>query len=358
MNKKCPSASFFTPKTNRRSMKENFNHPVQHQNRVFFKTVVFILFLNLTAWMMYACASQGMLPEPLVQQEAAPSPELQPAPLPEQLAEVIVEPVIETPVAPVAEVIAEPVVEPLVEAPAEPVLETIAEPVIETPVEPVAEVIIEPVVEVIVEPVVEAPVVTRPPLVVRSPQVTVFNGEPQPFSINYGGNIELVYFPSVITRREGSGGSLMAPVQAGDYYIRLRRYNENRDDIIEEIFAELRILKRPVRIITAAFQEAFFDGNPKRIEARAEPELQIFVTYYPNPELRETAVRAASSAAEENNPAGNPVPSISQTARGVRRVPVAPTERGTYYVWVFFPGDENHESAQAFVEFTIRPPVR
>ena len=110
--------------------------------------------------------------------------------------------------------------------------------------------------------------------------------------------------------------------------------------------------KRPVKIITEEFQQAPYDGNPKRIQASSEPPVRLFISYYPNRQLMETAQRAVGEAPS----GGNPTRRLTQTFSGYRRVEQSPVEQGTYYVWIYFPGDDNHETAHAQVEFTIIAP--
>jgi len=108
-----------------------------------------------------------------------------------------------------------------------------------------------------------------------------------------------------------------------------------------------------LKIEAEEIQQTHFDGNPKRVQARAEPPVPLFFSYYPNRELRETAQRAV----RETTSRGDSVRRLTQTFRGFRRMERAPVEQGIYYVWIFFPGDNNHEAAHANVEFTILPPA-
>ena len=192
-------------------------------------------------------------------------------------------------------------------------------------------------------------------LIVNSPQEAVYNGEPQPISFYYTGeeDPDIIYYPSREARKEDREGSSTTPVQAGTYYVYLRHPGGNEDVSGEEILAEYQILKRPVKIETEEKQQAHYDGNPKRVQARAEPPVSLSYSYYPNRELRETAQRAVRETASRRDSTKR----LTQTFRGYRRVERAPVEQGIYYVWIFFPGDNNHEAAHANVEFTILPPA-
>ena len=198
----------------------------------------------------------------------------------------------------------------------------------------------------------------HPRLIVKSSQELVYNGKPQPVSFHYiGEKVPIViYYHSPEARKEGREGSSSAPVRAGTYYVRVVIYPGEHEHIpVEEVFVEYRILKQPVKIEAEEFQEAFYNGNPKRIQARADPPVPLSYSYYPNRELMETAQRSVEESALRGNSAPRP---ITETYRGYRRVERAPIERGIYYVWIYYPGDENHEAAHANVEFTILAPAR
>ena len=184
-------------------------------------------------------------------------------------------------------------------------------------------------------------------LVVPSPQEAVYDGKAQRFIFYYDGDEEpeLLFYPSREARAMNRDGSAAAPVQAGVYYVSVRCDNE-------EAYAEFRILKHPVKIKAMDVQETYYNGNPKRVQASSEPDLPLSYSYYPNPELRAEAIKIAL----ENAVKGNYRPPPQSDFKGYRRVDRAPSEQGTYYVWIYFPGDINHEAASAMVEFTILPP--
>lgn len=185
----------------------------------------------------------------------------------------------------------------------------------------------------------------RPAVIVKSSQVVVYNGKPQPISFSYAGeqDLNIVYYPSREARTENREGSPAAPVQAGTYFVRIR-------NSYEELLAEYRILKRPVTIEAAENQYAYYNGDPKRIKAGAEPSVPLSYSYYPNRELREAAQNAVKEPVSGGN-SGRRL--LTQSYTGYRRVERAPIEPGTYYVWIYFPGDKNHEAAQKNVQFTI-----
>jgi len=189
---------------------------------------------------------------------------------------------------------------------------------------------------------------------VPSPQVTVYNGTSQPIYYYCSGGDEpsIVYYLTPESRDAGRVGSTAAPVSAGFYYVRVKfpRY-------ASEFYAEYRIQKSPVAIRTEGKQSARYNGDPQRIIARAEPAVPLNYSYYPNLGLRDSAVNSARLPGSEESSRAGYSRSFSQTFDGYRRVDRAPIEQGTYYVWVFFPGDVNYEAAEAFVEFEILPPL-
>jgi len=183
----------------------------------------------------------------------------------------------------------------------------------------------------------------EPSLTIQSPQETIYSGKALPITFSYDGedHPEVFYYLSLRALEEQRGGSYMAPTETGLYYVLVRC-------LYEELTLEYRILKRPVKIFAAPFQEAVFNGSPKRIQAEADSQVPLSYSYYPNRELRDAAIKA------EKENAANRV-ELTEIFRGYRRVDRAPTEQGTYYVWIYYPGDKNHEAAHANVQFTIHP---
>ena len=182
-----------------------------------------------------------------------------------------------------------------------------------------------------------------PSLAVQSPQEAIYNGNPRPISFSYTGEDipDIIYYPSQRALEEERGGSYTAPTLTGVYYVLVRC-------VYEEAHVEYRILKSPVRIRAADFQEAVFNGNPRRVQAESDPPVPLSYSYYPNRELRDAAIKAEEKAALNRV-------ELEEIFKGYRRVERAPAEQGTYYVWIYFPGDRNHEAAQLNIEFTILP---
>ena len=195
-----------------------------------------------------------------------------------------------------------------------------------------------------------------PQLIVKSSQEAVYNGKPQPISFYYTGNgtPRIIYYPSQQARKEDKTGSTSAPVRAGTYYVRIKYPDGNKYTSNMEVLAEYRIQKCAVKIETEKIQQAYYNGNPKRAQARAEPPVPLSYSYYPNRELRETAQKAVGEPVS----GGTSSQRLTQSYSGYKRVDRAPIEEGTYYVWIYFPGDENYKAAHANVEFVILPAFR
>lgn len=187
---------------------------------------------------------------------------------------------------------------------------------------------------------------------VESPQQVWYNGKPQAISYLYTGETkpDIIYYNSQSDQAEDRRGSRADPVNAGAYFVRLIRPGSDKTAPVKEFYAMFIIQKRPVKIEAEKPQAAVYDGNPKRIHATAEPAVPLSFSYYPNLELMETAKKSAA----ETSPGQS---TFTQTFRGYRRIDRAPTEQGTYYVWIHYPGDENNESASLDVVFTILPPA-
>jgi hypothetical protein len=197
---------------------------------------------------------------------------------------------------------------------------------------------------------------TPPPFISPLYQETVYNGKPQPIEARAAaGDIPdmiIVYYPSENARWFDNDGTFEAPTDAGVYYVKIIRPSGNGYDRGEDLMAEYRIKKADVRIIADSRQSAAYNGDPKRVTASAEPPVPLSFSYYPAPEVRQTAVRALVEPGEDTQSG------ISAALRGLRRVERAPIEQGTYYTVVYFPGDENYNLAYKEIDFTIGPPVR
>jgi hypothetical protein len=154
--------------------------------------------------------------------------------------------------------------------------------------------------------------------------------------------VEITYFESLEALKKNEGGSSESPVNGGLYYVRIERPKENGYAAGNDIIAEFIIEPREVNIFAEEKQEAFYDGNPKRITAEADAPVALSAAYFPNAETRRAA--ASTSAPEQR----------SAALRGLTRVESPPKEPGTYYVTVYFGGSRNYLPASKEIEFTIK----
>jgi hypothetical protein len=202
------------------------------------------------------------------------------------------------------------------------------------------------------------PALDRPPLPaeITSPrkQSVVYNGRPQPADVRADQDAPLVvtYYPSLGAWWFDEDGTREAPVNAGLYYVKISRPAGNGYAQGEDVMVEYSITKAVITIKAEKIQTAAYNGDPKRVQASAEPQVPLYFSYYPAPEVRAAAVQALFQPDE------NALSGISLALQGFRRVERAPIEQGVYYVLVYYPGDDNRFSAYAEVDFTIGPPVR
>ncbi|MDR1565761.1 MAG: hypothetical protein LBS48_00570 [Treponema sp.] len=195
-----------------------------------------------------------------------------------------------------------------------------------------------------------------PPAEIVSPlkQSVVYNGRPQPVDARAGQDVPLVvtYYPSQGAWWFDEDGTREAPVNVGLYYVKISRPAGNGYAKGKDLMVEYHITKAAITINTEKVQTASYNGDPKRVQASAEPQVPLSFSYYPAPEVRAAAVQALSQPDE------SALSGISVALRGLKRVERAPIEQGVYYVLVYYPGDENHFLAYTEVDFTIGPPVR
>lgn len=186
------------------------------------------------------------------------------------------------------------------------------------------------------------------PIIVQSPQEVMYSSNIQPFVYHYEGEeeTEAVFYTSREDRMLDNFGTYINPQKAGTYFVSIRnRY--------EEVYAEYRIIKNPVKITAEENQKAYYDGDPKRVAVDIDSDISLSFSYYPNPALRDEAIKTAEKSAARGNPS-----QPQSEFKGYKRIDRAPSEQGTYYVWVYFPGDENHETVSLKLELTILPPKR
>jgi len=240
----------------------------------------------------------------------------------------------------------------------EPVQESVAESVPEpVPVPPAAA--SAPVPQPV--PVRPAPVIrpepqTRLPIprITASPyQETVYNGSPQSITARCDQDIPLVitYYRNREDYITIQNGFYDSPAEPGLYYISVNCAPGYGYAYIDDMLVEFRIKKAPVKIIADETQNAVFNGNPRRVQAAAEPVVPLSYSYYPNPLLRRAAL-------EDFLLPDTGQSSLATALHGFTRVESAPIEQGIYYVLVYFNGDDRYEKTYKEIEFTINPAVR
>jgi hypothetical protein len=156
----------------------------------------------------------------------------------------------------------------------------------------------------------------------------------------------VTYYASEGARWFDEDGTETPPSDAGVYYARVRFPGR------EDALVEYHIVRALPKIIAEEKQSAAYNGDPKRVSARSDPELPLSFSYYPAPEVRQAAIKVLARGSEDND---------SETAnafRGLKRVERAPIEQGEYYVLVYYPGDANYILAYKEIDFAIGPPGR
>jgi len=168
-----------------------------------------------------------------------------------------------------------------------------------------------------------------PPIITSATyQHTLYNGRGQPIEATASREGApppvITYFRSEEDLHADRNGSSEAPVEVGDYYVRVRRPAGNGYRAGNDITVEYHIQKALVTITAEARQEFAYDGKPKAVVFSVDQNVEPDVAYY----------HAAS------------------TMRGFPIEP--PTERGVYLVVISWTGDANYMGASKEVELVIR----
>ena len=186
-------------------------------------------------------------------------------------------------------------------------------------------------------------------------QETVYSGVPQPIMVRASPEnafpVIIIYYLSRDNLLNRLGGTAESPALPGIYYVHvdvppLYGYVTGSDVVVV-----YHIKRAPVLIIADPVQYAAFNGDPQRITASAEPYVTLNFSYFPTSELRQIAMDALL------NPGAVTEASLSRALSPFRRVPIAPSNQGTYFVLVHFPGDDLFEPAMKEVTFIIGPPI-
>ncbi|MDR0758749.1 MAG: hypothetical protein LBF74_01370 [Treponema sp.] len=166
----------------------------------------------------------------------------------------------------------------------------------------------------------EAPIITS-----ATYQHTQYTGGNQPVEVHAAKEdvppFIVTYFRSEEDLEKDRDGNGEAPVEVGDYYVRIERPEGGGYRRGKNIKIEYHIQKAFISIVADPVQRVDYDGGPKEITARTEPPVKppLVVTYF------------AAGAALASPPGG----------------------RGRYRVTLVFPGNEQYMGASKEVELWI-----
>ena len=185
-------------------------------------------------------------------------------------------------------------------------------------------------------------------------QETFYNGRQQPIAAKCVPEIPLIiiYYNSKYDYWAIQNGFYDPPAEPGLYYVSVNCAPGYGYNLSDDLLVEYRIKKASVSIIAEAVQNAVYNGSPRRVQATSDPAVPMSYSYYPNPELRQAAAEVFKKPDYEIQS------SLSSALQRFQRVESAPSEQGTYYVLVYFNGNEKYEPAYIEIEFTIHPAAR
>jgi hypothetical protein len=175
-------------------------------------------------------------------------------------------------------------------------------------------------------PLEEAPIISS-----ATYQHTQYNGRAQAVEVFAAKDnvppFVITYFSSKENLENNEGGSGEAPVEVGDYYVRIERPGGNGYRQGQNITIEYHIQKAFISIGARPVQRFTYDGTPKEIEARAEAPVELAITYF-----------ATDSGADND-------------AAKVLAGP--PSERGRYRAVLVFSGNERYMGASTEIDMWI-----
>jgi len=166
----------------------------------------------------------------------------------------------------------------------------------------------------------DAPIITS-----ATHQHTLYNGKGQPIEANSKEGAPppvITYFRSEEDLHVDRNGSSEAPVEVGDYYVRIRRPAGKGYRAGNDIMVEYHIQKAMVTISAEERQEFIYDGKPKPVVYSVDQKVEPSVAYYHS--------------------------SSNQPLNGT------PVERGIYPVIISYAGDDHHMGASKRVELVIK----
>ena len=191
-----------------------------------------------------------------------------------------------------------------------------------------------------------------PRVIVSTLQETFYNGSPQAIQARCEQQIPLIitYYPNAEDYRKIRNEFYNPPSEPGTYFVSVNCARGYGYADINDILVEYRIKKGIVRITADRVQSAVYNGNPRRVQAAADPAVPLSYSYYPNIEVMKTAVEAFVRPDNQQT--------LSSVLQRFKRVESAPTEQGVYYVLIYFNGNDRYEPVYSEVEFTINPAAR
>jgi hypothetical protein len=135
----------------------------------------------------------------------------------------------------------------------------------------------------------------------------------------------ITYFTSEDDLERDRNGRSEAPVEVGDYYVRIERPAGNGYRQGKPIKIEYHLQKAFIAIIAEPVQRFVFDGTPKEVLVRTEPPVTTSAAYF---------------AADDSGGKG-------------RALASPPVERGRYHAAVGFSGNGRYMGASKTIELWI-----
>jgi hypothetical protein len=124
-----------------------------------------------------------------------------------------------------------------------------------------------------------------PPIITSAThQHTLYNGREQPIeakaSKEGAPSPVITYFRSEDDLHADRNGSSEAPIEVGNYYVRLRRPAGNGYRAGNDITVEYHIQRALITISTEARQEFAYDGKPKAVVFSVDQNVEPSIVYY------------------------------------------------------------------------------
>jgi len=170
----------------------------------------------------------------------------------------------------------------------------------------------------------------EPPIITSAThQHTLYNGREQAIeakaSKEDAPSPVITYFRSEKDLHADRNGSSVAPVEVGDYYVRVRRPAGNGYRAGKDITVEFHIQRALVTITARERQEVMYDGKPKAVAFSVDQNVEPGVEYY------------HSASKMSGFPLSEP-----------------PKERGTYRALITWSGDAHYMGASKEVLLVIK----